>query len=162
MRGVVCDNHPSNVSAYKKLLTDANGDANRLFVMINQEPVYLFFDSVHLIKNVKNNLLAKEDSFSRPFPSMAFRTWCPGGEISWKLLHDVHDIEKSLSANLKEAPKPNSKVCFLIANNKQLHISNAFEESRQSDKKLKYFYGALRWSMLYIISSCMSFAKNSL
>ena len=52
MRAVVSDNHTSNVSSYKKLLTDANVDARSLFVMINQEPVNLFFDAVHLIKNL--------------------------------------------------------------------------------------------------------------
>ena len=118
MRGVVCDNHPSNVSAYKKLLTDANGDANSLFVMIDQEPVYLFFDAVHLIKNVRNNLLARKRLIFPPFSFNGFQEKLdvPGGEISWKLLHDVHDIDKSLSANLKKAPKLNSKVCFVITN----------------------------------------------
>ena len=146
MRGVVCDNHPSNVSAYKKLLTDANGDANSLFVMIDQEPVYLFFDAVHLIKNVRNNLLAKKILIFPPFSFNGFQEKLdvPGGEISWKLLHDVHDIDKSLSANLKKAPKLNSKVCFVITNTRQLHISNAFKESRQCDKKLNYFYSTLR------------------
>ena len=56
----------------------------------------------------------------------------------------------------------------MITNTRQLHISNAFKESRQCDKKLNYFYSTLRkkyvWLSfsLYIISSCMSFAKNYL
>ena len=142
MRGVVFANHISNVSAYKKLLIDANGEVNSLFVMINQEPVYLFFDAVHLIKNVRNNLLAKKKFI---FPPLSFNGFqekidVPGGEILWKTLNDVHDIDKSVSANLKKAPKLISKVCFLITNTRQLHISNIFEE-RQCDKQLNYFYG---------------------
>ena len=105
--------------------TDANGDANSLFVMIDQEPVYLFFYAVHLIKNVRNNLLANKKLIFPPFSFNGFQEKLdvPGGEISWKLLHDVHDNDKSLSANLKKAPKLNSKVCFLITNTRQLHIS---------------------------------------
>ena len=114
MRGVVCDNHTSNVSAYKKLLTDANGDANSLFVIIDQEPVYLFFDAVHLIKNVRNNLLATKRLIFPPFSFNGFQEKLdvPGGEISWKLLHDVHDIDKSLSANLKKGSKTQLKGMF--------------------------------------------------
>ena len=58
---------------YKKLLTNANGDENSLFDMIIQEPVYLFFGAVHLIKNVRNNLIAKKIHFLTPFRSMAFK-----------------------------------------------------------------------------------------
>ena len=114
--------------------------------MIDQEPVYLFFDAVHLIKNVRNNLLGKKRLIFPPFSFNGFQEKLdvPGGEISWKLLHDVHDIDKSMSANLKKAPKLNSKVCFVITNTRQLHISNAFKESRQCDKKLNYFYSTLR------------------
>ena len=142
MRGAVCDDHPSNVSAYKKLLTDANGDESSLFVMINQEPVFLFFDAVHLIKNVRNNLLAKTRFIFPPFSFNGFQEKLdvPGGEISCKLLHNVLDNDKSLSANLKKAPKLNSKICFLITNTRQLHISNGFKQSRLCDKKLNYYY----------------------
>ena len=106
--------------------------------MIDQDPVYLFFDAVHLIRNVWNNLLAKKKT--NIFPTFSFDGFqekldVPGGEISWKLLHDVHDIDKS---------QLNSKVCFLITNTRQLHISNAFKESRQCDKKLNYFFSKLR------------------
>ena len=65
------------------------------------------FDSVHLIKNVRNNLLNHERFIFPPFEYDGF-TNCinvTGGEISWDLLHKVNDKDIELSANLRKAPK---------------------------------------------------------
>ena len=57
IRAVVCDNHASIVSAYRKLLTDCGQNEHDLFVILNGKKTYLFYDTVHLIKNIRNNLL---------------------------------------------------------------------------------------------------------
>ena len=53
--------------------------------------IYLFFDPVHLLKNFCNDLFNSQRFI---FPSFKFEqfldpTDVPGGEIYWKLLHEV-------------------------------------------------------------------------
>ena len=67
IRAVVCDNHASNVSAYRRLLTDCG--QNDLFVILNGKKICLFYDTVHLIKNKRNNLLNNNKFL---FPSFKF------------------------------------------------------------------------------------------
>ena len=65
-RAIICDNHPLNVSALKKLLECSNQDHDSLFMLHESRKVYLSFDTVRLIKNVRNNLLNHKRSL---FPS---------------------------------------------------------------------------------------------
>ena len=59
VRGIVTDNHNSNINAFKSLKQKfVKGD--QLFIQHPSNPhknIYLFFDTPHLIKNVRNNLL---------------------------------------------------------------------------------------------------------
>ena len=56
--GIVADNHSTNVSAYSKMLYSNGFDKNDLAgVTKDGSKFYLFFDSVHLMKNIRNNLL---------------------------------------------------------------------------------------------------------
>ena len=63
VRGVVCDDHSSNVSAFKKLLAIYGPSDNDLAIEYNNQKVYLFFDVVHLMKNIRNNLSQQEKDF---------------------------------------------------------------------------------------------------
>lgn len=112
VRGVVCDNHSSNVSAYRKLLTEFAENTSDLSIMINNEPIYLFFDTVHLMKNIRNNLLARKRFLFPSFHSDALQNSISvdGGEISWKVLHQVHDKDAECQANLRAAPKLTAEV----------------------------------------------------
>ena len=58
VRGTVCDNHSSNVAAYNILLKKFDSDASKLFILHpeNKSKIYLFFDNVHILKNLQNNL----------------------------------------------------------------------------------------------------------
>ena len=70
------------------------------------------FDSVHLIKNIRNNLVNHKRFIFPPFQFDGF-TDCikvTGGEISWGLLHRIHEKDEELSANLRKAPKLNYKT----------------------------------------------------
>ena len=81
IRAVISDDHSTNVSAYSKLKNMyTSGDT------YIEHPVYggtmktyLFFDIVHLIKNVMNNLLGNK-KFS--FPELSFNKF--EGEIKVK------------------------------------------------------------------------------
>ena len=112
VRAIVCDNHPSNVSSFKKLLEDVNQNPDELYMLHKSRKIYLCYDAVHLIKNVRNNLL-KCKRFV--FPTFEFFVFIdtinvPGGEISWKTFHDVFERDANLHANLRRVPKLTTKV----------------------------------------------------
>ena len=83
-------------------------------LLINFQKVYLFYDTVHLIKNVRNNLLSKK-RLVFPHFSLEFNddVVVNPSEISWKLLHDVHEKDHKLDANRRKAPKVTNKVLHL-------------------------------------------------
>ena len=80
----------------------------------------MFFDSVHLLKNIRNNLLNNKRFIFPPFSFNGFSDpiKCEGGEISWKLLHDVHEMDEKLQSNLRKAPKLSARTLH-PGNNKQ-------------------------------------------
>ena len=89
----MCDNHPANVSAFKILKEEYPVDEENLSVTYKGQRVYLFYDTVHLVKNIRNNLLGNKRFI---FPTFEFHGFdedvvVTGGEISWRLLHEVHD-----------------------------------------------------------------------
>ena len=71
VRALVADNHSSNVKAFSNLLNFFNGE--QIFIQHpaygNQLKTYLFYDMVHIIKNVRNNLL---NSKKFVFPAFNF------------------------------------------------------------------------------------------
>ena len=74
----------------------------------------LFYDSVHLIKNTRNNLSSCKKCI---FPSFTFHgCWdiidLQSSEISWKIFHNVFKRDETLDLNLKKARKVIMKVNF--------------------------------------------------
>ena len=55
--------YASNVSAHRKLLTDYGQNEHDLFVILNGKKTSLFYDTVHLVKNIRNNLLNNKKGF---------------------------------------------------------------------------------------------------
>lgn len=107
VRGIVCDNHASNVSAYKKLL-NAHGSAQEdLFIIFHGKKVYLFYDTVHLMKNIRNNLLNRKRFIFPPFKFHGFYDDInvTSGEITWKCFYDVYEKDKKIQSNLRAAPQ---------------------------------------------------------
>ena len=110
IRAVICDHHAANVSAFTKLILQF-GEDNESFSFQSQK-FYLFYATDHHIKKVRNNLLSKNRLV---FPQFSFFEFNDDvivnpGEISWKLLHDVHEKDQKLDANLRKAPKLTNKV----------------------------------------------------
>ena len=87
-------------------------DNEILFVNFQSQKVYLFYDTAHLIKDVRNNLLRQKRLVFRQFSFFEFNddVIVNPGEICWKLLHDVHEKDKKLDANIRKAPKLANKV----------------------------------------------------
>ena len=67
----------------------------QLYPSGSDKKTYLFYDHVHLLKNVRNNLLNARIFI---FPEFRFLDVIrvPAGEISWKLLHDVFDHDEKI------------------------------------------------------------------
>ena len=64
---VVSDNHSSNVDAFNKLTIEYGRDNDSLRVWISDQPKYLFYDTGHLVKNLRNNLLTHRQLLFPPF-----------------------------------------------------------------------------------------------
>ena len=113
VKGVICDNHPTNVSAYKKLIDEWGTTENSLFISLDGlNKTYLFYDTVHLVKNIRNNLVGRKRFIFPPFSYSGFdeKIIVNRGEITWKLFHDVRERDYSCTANLRKAPKLSSQV----------------------------------------------------
>ena len=107
VRAVVMDNHSANVNAFsnlhKKYGTDT--DASCYYIKhrkTNNRRTYLFYDNVHLVKNIRNNLLNVKKYLFPAFESkIGEKTFsCPAGYVSWSDLHRVYDKDKELQGNL--------------------------------------------------------------
>ena len=109
VRAVISDDHSTNVSAYTMLLDKygVNPLTRAIVHPSSSRRIYLMFDAVHLIKNIRNNLLNYKRFI---FPSFQFDQFrddinVPAGEMRWKTLLDVHDLDQHLDAHLRFAPK---------------------------------------------------------
>ena len=114
VRGIVSDNASPNVSSYKRLLAFHGEDPDSLYITFEGKRIYLFHDSVHLIKCIRNNLLNRKRFL---FPAFSFegfkdRINLQGGEITWNTLREVGKKDSKLAAHLKKAHKITSKVLY--------------------------------------------------
>ena len=104
IRGLVTDNHSTNVAAFNILLNENDGDKKQHFCLPNADQrTYIFFDSVHLVKNIRNNLL-NEKKFVFPefnFTVCGLHISSSPGYISWHDLHRIHERDQKLQACLK-------------------------------------------------------------
>ena len=92
---LVYDDHSTNVSAHKKLLAEYCNSLVELYIRLNEKKIYLFFDTAHLIKNIRNNLLTRK-RFLFPwfnFNDLYDNVRVAGGEISWHLFHKIVQLQ---------------------------------------------------------------------
>ena len=113
----VCDIHPNNVSAYRKLIALYEKDEEGLRIYIADKLIYLFYDAAHLIKNIRNNLFDQKRLIFHPLSSnhQGYKAVeVKRGEISCSLLHIVGEKigEKDMEcqANLRPVPKLQTNV----------------------------------------------------
>ena len=72
VRGIVTDNHSANINAFSSLVKTFNSESN-LYIEHAQnhgKKTYLFYDSVHLVKNIHNNLLNGKSLFFQSLSTM--------------------------------------------------------------------------------------------
>ena len=110
VRLVVCDNHASNVSAFRNLLATHGSDDSNIFVEHPSNPgkTYLSYDNIHLLKNIRNNLHNRNkfvfDEFNFVYANTIQLSF-PTGYISWSDIHHVYDLDSALPAYLRQANK---------------------------------------------------------
>ena len=110
VRGIVTDNHNSNINAFKSL-KQKFGKGDQLFIQHPSNPhknSYLFFDTPHLIKNVRNNLLnSRRFVFSQfDYEKEGIEIHCPAGYLArTKYLHQIFEHDVKLQSNLKKTHK---------------------------------------------------------
>ena len=115
VRAVVSDNHSTNVSAYKHLkdLYPCSLCDNAITNPYNpKKHIYLNFDTVHLIKNIRNKLFANK-IFQMPALEttlMDVAINITPGPIHWAIFHRVHDIDLAIECRVRKAPKISYQV----------------------------------------------------
>ena len=61
VRGIVTDNHSPNINKCSALIKISNSESNDYIKdSQNSRKTYLFYDTVHLMKSIRNNLLNKK------------------------------------------------------------------------------------------------------
>ena len=100
------------MSSFKKLLEQVKQNPDELYILDKSRKIFLCYDAVHLIENVRNNLLKYTLFILPPFEFYGFKdtTNVPGREIVWKTFHDVFERDANLHPNLRKAPKTTTKV----------------------------------------------------
>ena len=140
----ISDNHTTNVSAFRNLYQKF-GTTQINAIAHSSSPAglvtYLFYDSVHLVKNIRNNLLNTRRFIFPPFEFDEFLDFISlrGGELSWKLLDDVYDKDQSLKANLLKAHQLTNKVLHPGDNKQSVPLALAVFDPTTSAALSSYF-----------------------
>ena len=108
---------------------------------ITANHINLFFDPVHLLKNIRDNVF---DSQKFIFLSFKFDQFfdlidLPGIEISWKLLHEVYDKDEKLPANIKKASKLSYKAMHPGDNKESVPLALAIFD-RSTSAAIEIYY----------------------
>ena len=142
IRAIVSDNHSTNVNAYTRLLMNykvQDKDYKIINPYLPDEYIYLLFDTCHLIKNIRNNLVANKffDIPSFHFSSVNINISFQSGFVRWSHFHTIHEKDLSLSAHLRAANKINYYVLHPGNNKQSVSLALAiFHESTISALRL--------------------------
>jgi hypothetical protein len=166
VRGTVCDDHSTNVSAYTKL-SKKYGDIGAYFIYHPSYEgglkTYLLFDSVHLIKNIRNNLLSRKKLVFPAFEYNNFkdRIYVPNGYIDWALLHLVYEKDQCLDAYLKKAYKLTFRALHPGDNKQSVPLALAiFDETTYSAIRSYYPHREDAAAFLNLISIWWSISNS--
>ena len=125
VRGVVADNHAANVNAFKILHKMYPGRNNLCIHHPKNETVTnVFFDNVHLLKNIWNNMFNTKKFV---FPAFSFNineiVQTDAGYIAWSDLKYIYEQDSKLSANLRKAYKLTLKSVNPINNKQNVNLA---------------------------------------
>ena len=89
IRAVVCDQGPTNQMLVKSKLCIT---VDKPYIDINDNRIYLFYDTPHLLKSVCNNLLRKDYLLDNV-------------TISWKYISQMYKLDTQRQIDMRLAPK---------------------------------------------------------
>ena len=146
VRAVICDDHASNVSAFSLLMRKYNTeDESYIYhhAYNGNIKTYLFYDIVHLIKNVRNNLMNKRKFV---FPSYQFDLFqdainVPAGYLCWGMFYDLYEQDNKLQCNLRKAPKLTFKATHPGNNKQDVSLALAIFDEKTSSAIKSYYPG---------------------
>ena len=100
----------------------------------------MFFDTVHLIKNIGNNLIGAR-FFQIPQLQLELQELTlivPAGNVSWRRHHKVHDADHSLNFHLRKAPSLNYQALHPGNNKQSVPLALAIFDSKTSAEMREY------------------------
>ena len=96
-----CCDHSSKVNAFTSFKDLFNSESKLFFEHSDNhgKQTYIFFDTVHLIKNIRNNLLHAKKFV---FPEFSYnknntQLHCPQGYINWADLYNIYCKDEELT-----------------------------------------------------------------
>ena len=130
VRGIVTKNHASNLHAFSSLTAIFDPDSDQYINHAGNfgKKTYLHYDTVHIMKNIRSNLLNGEKFV---FPEFIYNVGLninidsPAGFIQRRDLNDIYDKYKGLSANLNNAPKLSYQALHLRKNKQSVPLALA-------------------------------------
>ena len=125
--------------------------------------MFLFFDSVHLLKNIRNSLLNKKKFV---FPAFTFEisnvsVSSKKGYIAWSDLHKVYNKDNALNAKLYKAPKLTFKALHPSDNKQNVNLAVAIFHETTIAVCESYFPDRADMSNFLRLISCWWTIANS-
>ena len=173
VRAIVTDNHAANVHAFATLhrLFPGN-DGLSMKHPDSWTKTNLFFDNVHLVKNVRNNLMNAKKFV---FPEFSFMVQhvsihSDPGYVSWLDLKSIYEEDSKLEGNLRKAPKLTFKSLHPFNNKQNVSLALAIfcdttiaaSKSYCSDRKDMHGFLTLINTWWTIVNGKTRFAPNAL
>ena len=144
VRAVESEDHASNVRAFSLMHKSYDGD-DQLYIYHptykSLLKTYLFFDIVHLIKNIRNNLLNRKKFVFASFTFGLFKDVIdvPQGDISWRMFYDVYEKDEVLQSNLRKAYKLTYQAVHPANNKQDVPLALAIFDETTSTAIKSYF-----------------------
>ena len=119
------------MNAFNILLDKFEGDKTHYITLPNPpHKIFLFFDSVHLLKNIRNSLLNKKKFV---FPAFTFEisnisVSSKEDYIAWSDSYKVYNKENALNAKLRKAPNLTFKALHPSDNKQNVNVA-IFQET---------------------------------
>ena len=118
-----------------------NQDSDKLFIWYELRKTYLFYDTIHLVKNIRNNLLNHKRFVFPSFKLDGIKdpVNVPGGEIKWKYFHDVHDKNALLGTTLRKLQSKVPTALAIFHETTDVAIQSYFSDEKSTVDFLKLF-----------------------
>ena len=108
------DSHGANVTAFSILLNENDGDKHNFFTFPEADfKTNVWYDTVHIMKNIRNNNLLNRKKFVFPAFNFELNGDCivsEVGYICWSDLHKICDIDVTMDGNLRKARETHLSV----------------------------------------------------